>query len=928
MSPLNFQAPANVLSDANAYLRLFFETSAYPSVILTAEGAVLDVNAAALALAGTNKEGVQGKLFWDADWWLLAPEMRGLMKALSQRCMNGERVQDEVVFVAVDGTEHDVKLAFTPFFNAAGKLEMMVVNGHDVTSRKVAEAKLLEHEALFTVFEENIDDLITVLDRNGRRIFNSASYQRVLGDDRVAPGVLSFDAVHPEDREHIRALFFEVVATGKGVRAEYRYQLEDGQVRYIESQSSVILDESGKVSRVVVVGRDMTERKLEEAAMQRDSALRQAIMRVATGAILYVRDRHLLWMNDGWCNMVGYARREIEGMNFKNFYASEAEFLEVQPTLYQKDGRARAEPHVIRLRRRNGELFSALVTGVPLDAERPELGNVFSLSDISEQIAAQMEIKRLNDDLMRRVEERTTELLIANKYLKEEIAERGRYELAMRESEEKYRMVVEYANEGLAVAQGPFLRFINAKTVALIGRPHHEICCTPFIEFIHPEDRARISDNYRRRLAGEQVPNTYSFRFLRTDGEVRWMQLSAVAIEWEKQPAVLNFISDVTDRMASEDALRRSETRLHAMFNNAAVALSLTDIQGRFIDVNESWAKTLGYGVAECRGMTVFDITHPDELLASRQNMALLLEGHIASSRMEKRYLHKDGSVVWVDVAVTPIRGADGRVDVMIGGFVDITERKRAEAEIRLALAKEKELNELKSKFVTMTSHEFRTPLSTILSSSELLEHYAEKLSISDRAEILHSIQMAVKRMSGLLEDVLLIGQSEAGKVKFSPEPLDLIKFCAELLNEFKLVLPSNLRLKYLEPPCVRNCPDSVCCRVRADEKLLRRIFGNLLSNAIKYSPGGGEITFSMRCNGAVAHVEVRDQGIGIPLEDQKHLFESFHRAGNVGNISGTGLGLSIVKYAVDQHGGTIEFVSEPGKGSSFSVHLPSCGKD
>lgn len=928
MTHPNFQAPANVLNDANAYLRLFFETSGYPSAILTAEGFVVDANRAALAFAGTGKAGLLGKPLWEADGWRHASGMREQMQLVLQRCMNGERVQNEARFIAADGAEHDIKQTFTPFCNAAGKLEMIVVTGHDVTSRKTAMAKLREHEALFNLFEKNIDDLITVLDRNGRRIFNSDSYRRVLGDDRAVPGALSFDAIHPEDREHIRELFFNVVETGRGARAEYRYQLEDGRVRYIDSQSSVMLDESGKVASVVVVGRDVTERKQEEVAMQRDSALRHAIMRVATGAILYIRDRHLIWMNDGWCQMMGYTRREMEGANMKKFYPSEAEFLETQSALYHRDGRARAEPHVIRLRRGNGEVFSAQVSGVPFDAERPELGNVFSLSDITAQIAAQQEIKRLNDDLMHRVEARTAELQSANRLLKEEITERERYEQAKRESEEKYRMVVEHVNEGLAVAQGSFLCYINAKTVELLGRPLHEIYSTPFLEFAHPEDRPRLRDNYSRRLAGETVPGSYTFRFLRPGGEVRWMQVGAVAVEWEKNPAVLNFLSDVTERLASENALRRSEARLHAMFNNAAVALSLTDPHGRFIDVNESWAKTLGYGVEECRGLTVFDITHPDELPASRDSMQLLLGGQVTSSRMEKRYLHKSGNVVWADVAVTPIRGEDGNVEVMIGGFVDITERKHIEVDIRRALEKEKELNELKSKFVTMTSHEFRTPLSTILSSTELLEHYADQLGAADRAEILNSIQLAVKRMTGLMEDVLMIGQSEAGKMKFAPAPLDLIKFCTDLLNEFKLVLPSNLRLRYQEPQCVQDCPDTVCCKVRADEKLLRRIFGNLLSNAIKYSPGGGEIEFIMRCNGEVAKIEVRDQGIGIPPEDQKHLFESFHRAANVGNISGTGLGLSIVKYAVDQHGGTINFVSEPGKGTSFTVCLPSCGKD
>lgn len=893
--------------DEDRYLRLAFEHSSCLSLVLTPHGVVANANPAALAWCGLERAQLVGQDFAALPWW-----RDGAVKAALARNAEGQVVR----FEAELGV-HRVELTLTPIFSAAGRLEATVVTGQDVGVRKFIETELREREAVFSLIEENIDDLIAVLDREGRRLFNSRSYARVLGDQRVVPGEYSFDAIHPEDRERIHAVFLKVVETGKGVRDEYRYQLADGSVRHIESQSNVICDEHGEVARVVVIGRDITERRLAEEHFQRIVSLQQAIMRVTTGAVLYIRDRHLYWMNDGWCQMVGYSREEMEGKSMMEFFPSEADFQAAKTAIYDEAGCARAEPHVVYYRRRNGEVFPTLVTGAPFDPQHPELGNVFSLTDITSLIEAQQEIKRLNADLTRRVEERTTELQAANQHLTGEIAERERYELALRQSEEKYRLVVEYANEGLAVAQGQFIRFANAKCASLVDRTLDEIYRTPFIEFVHPDDRPRIIDNYRRRLAGDPVENHYTFQVLRPDGEQHWLQISAVAIEWEKQPATLNFLSDVTQRKAAEDALRHSEVRFHAMFNNAAVAMSLADPQGNFLEVNEMWARTLGYGVEEFRGMTIFDITHPEERPSSQANMGLLMERRVQATRKEKRYLRKDGSVVWVDVAVTPIYGLDGKIESMVGGFVEITERKRAEEEVRRALEKEKELNELKSKFVSMTSHEFRTPLSTILSSSELLEHYADKLTAEDRAEILHSIQMAVKRMTGLLEDVLVIGRVEAGKMQFKPAPLDLGQFCTGLSDEFKLHLSANQRLEF------RNSAE--CAEVEADEKLLHHILGNLLSNAIKYSPSGGEIAFSLVCSGCTARFEVADQGIGIPLEDQERLFETFHRAGNVGNISGTGLGLSIVKHALDLHGGTIAVESAAGQGTRFTVHLPVC---
>lgn len=245
--------------------------------------------------------------------------------------------------------------------------------------------------------------------------------------------------------------------------------------------------------------------------------------------------------------------------------------------------------------------------------------------------------------------------------------------------------------------------------------------------------------------------------------------------------------------------------------------------------------------------------------------------------------------------------------------------RWKAETEIHKALKKEKELNELKSRFISMVSHEFRTPLSATLFSADLLESYDSKWPQEKRLTHINRIQNAVHHMAELLDDVLLVGKAEAGKLEFNPIVVDLEAFCREIVEDLQLTEDRQRTIDFVT--------QGVCRQTYMDEKLLRHILSNLLSNAIKYSPSGSKVLFELACetneNGGVATFRIQDQGIGIPKEDQERLFETFHRAKNVGTIPGTGLGLTIVKRSVESHGGDLMVESEVGLGTKFTVILP-----
>jgi signal transduction histidine kinase len=252
----------------------------------------------------------------------------------------------------------------------------------------------------------------------------------------------------------------------------------------------------------------------------------------------------------------------------------------------------------------------------------------------------------------------------------------------------------------------------------------------------------------------------------------------------------------------------------------------------------------------------------------------------------------------------------------VIWTFLDITERKKSEIEIREALEQQKALNELRSRFVAMTSHEFRTPLAAIMSAEELLRHYGDRLPRTERDEILDSISAGVQRMSRMMDRVLLLGKADAGMLDFQPQRIPLAPLVKQFVDEARSQHPHDRSDVKLE------IGDGVD-EGSYDEKLLRHIFSNLLSNAIKYSPHGGQVSFNVRRENSHTVFEVADQGIGIPPDEIGHLFESFHRASNVGAIQGTGLGLAIVKNAVEMHGGVIEVQSKLGEGTTFRVSLP-----
>jgi PAS domain S-box-containing protein len=390
----------------------------------------------------------------------------------------------------------------------------------------------------------------------------------------------------------------------------------------------------------------------------------------------------------------------------------------------------------------------------------------------------------------------------------------------------------------------------------------------------------------------------------------------------EEEKQILTFVAEQTalaiERKRAERALRESEEKHRALFEATSQGVMLHD-EKQFFEVNQAALRILGYDSAD-------QITgkHPAETSAplqangsapeplSRQYIAECMEK--GSAHFEWVGRNAKNQDIPLEVILTRIQ-MGGR-PIIQAVILDITERKKAEAELLKSLAREKELSALKSNFVSMVSHEFRTPLGVIMSSAEILGEYFERLEAAERKEHLLSIQKNTRRMADLMEEVLLLSRVEAGKLVLEPHPLDLEVFCRRLVED--LLSATNAR-----------CPieltlDPALEETYADERLLRHIFTNLLTNAIKYSPSGHPVSFRTERLGTRVRFLVVDRGIGIPDSDQKWLFNAFQRARNVGNIPGTGLGLVIVKRCVELHRGAIRIESSPGTGTTVYVDIPT----
>ncbi|MBW4539740.1 MAG: PAS domain S-box protein [Myxacorys chilensis ATA2-1-KO14] len=494
----------------------------------------------------------------------------------------------------------------------------------------------------------------------------------------------------------------------------------------------------------------------------------------------------------------------------------------------------------------------------------------------------------------------------------------------LRESEERFRQLAENIQQifWMYDFEEQKLIYISPVCQQVIGY-ENERCYDKSLEFwlghIRQDDLPQVMKASRQAVRGK--PAEVTFRFTKPDGAERWLLARAFPVRNAagRVYRIAGIAEDISDRKEQERRLRL----LESVVVNANDAVVITEAEPveppgpKIVYINDAFTRMMGYRFEEVIGRTPRILQGPKTDWGELKHIRTALKKWEPALAELVNY-HKDGSEVWIELSIFPVTDQTGHYTYWVGLQRDITQRKQAEVEMQKALDQERELSELKSRFVSTASHEFRTPLSTILSSADLLEFYLGNCTVEKQREHIERIQGAALNMNNLLSDVLVIERAEA---KFEPTELDLHLFCQELVDEMRINDQDQHRFElYVQATGGKT-------QARMDNKLLRQILTNLLSNALKYSPIGTTVYLRLECDRTAAKFEVKDEGIGIPLEDQGHLFEPFHRGTNVGAVSGNGLGLAIVKQSVDAHGGQIAIASYE-KGTTVCVTLPLQPKD
>ncbi|MGI0484133.1 PAS domain S-box protein [Pantanalinema rosaneae CENA516] len=463
--------------------------------------------------------------------------------------------------------------------------------------------------------------------------------------------------------------------------------------------------------------------------------------------------------------------------------------------------------------------------------------------------------------------------------------------------------------------QGHRILYVNQAFTRITGyQPEEVLGKTPQILQGSKTDLVAL-DKVRTAIARWQ-PITVEVINYRKDGSEFWNEFSLVPVG-DGHGSYTHWVAvqrDTTERKQAEQALRQSEERFRSLIEHALDIIMILAPDNTIMYISPSVEKVLGYAVADLVGQNLVEFIHPEDLSVAHDRLTNATQYANVTSSIEVRARHHDQSWRILEAISQPIVDSTATRRVMVNAR-DITERKRLD-EIRSALEREKELSVLKTRFFSMASHEFRTPLSTALAAAQVLENCQDEWDNSDkRLRNLHRIQDSIKNMVQLLDDILTINRAEAGKLTFNPTVFDLEVLCHQLLEEMQLNASPQHNLTL-------SCQGAVV-PVYLDEKLVTSILTNLLSNAIKYSPQGGAIDLSLTFQTDQVTLKVTDQGIGIPQTDHNQLFEPFHRGKNVRTIPGTGLGLVVVKKCIDLHQGSIHITSQVSQGTTCLVTLP-----
>ncbi len=827
---------------------------------------------------------------------------------------------DEIIFhiTAKTGEIKTIHHKCRPIHDDEGNYLGNRISNRDITDQKIMENALKESEERFKLAMEASTDGIFDWNMNTDKTYYSPAWKKMLGyeaDELKNRFSVWEELTVPEDVMKTKSVLNDYI-NGKKDRfeAEFRMKHKDGHYVFIHARGNAYFDKDGKPYRMIGTHVDITARKKAEYELLKERDRAQKYLDVAAVMFLVIDKNGIISLvNRKGCEILERNEDEIIGKNWFNIFLP---------------GNVRKDVKIV---------FQKLMKGEVKNVEYVE--NFINVSSGRKIIAWHNTILRDENGN-----------IIGTLSSGEDITERKESEKALLQSEEKFRMIISSAGEGIIyVASSGKILEVNPQLLEMLNIGREEIIFHHVVpiakRFISKKNIGRILEIISRGLSGKDIPRFELDYYEKT--------LSIKASFIKENRTIVGIISDVTREKKAELELRESEKKYRMLFSQMLAGFALHEmicddkgnpVDYRFIEVNPAFEKMTGLKKEEITGKTVLEILPGTEKYWIEKYGRVVTTGKPLFYENFSAELDKYFEVV----AYKPETGQFATI------IQDITERKKVEEELtrhrenlerlveertnelnnvnkqleieaeksklaeisaKKALIKEKELSEMKSNFLSMASHEFRTPLTSIMSTAEYLEIFGKEIPEEKFYSQVKRIEKSADNMTKMLEDVLTLNRAERGKFDPKPEKTDLKVLCMDLLDQHIAQAGERVEI-VLHYKCNKNT-------FLLDERHINHILSNLLSNAVKFSPDGGVVDVIVDYRDGHLKLEVSDMGRGIPAEEQKNIFEPFHRGRDVSNIPGSGLGLTIVKNNVEMLNGSISFKSKPHKGTTFFVTIP-----
>jgi PAS domain S-box-containing protein len=853
-------------------------------LVMDVEGRITAWNRGAKLIFGySEKEALQMNI-----QKLTPPNKAAEQKDFIRRLLAGEEITSfETQRLAKDGRLLDIWLTVTKLVDNAGKIILIATTERDITERKKAEKELQENEAKFRSVIENSGDQIFMLDKDNRFLLINKtvaalarkSPQEIIGKTifEIFSGITAF-----QFSENTKKVF----ETGKSLTLDEKMIIR-GQEFYNSTSLNPVKDEKGRVIAVSGIVRDITEHMREEHELHKSNEYFR-LMAENSSQIILMMDKKgtLLYASPSIERLLNYKPDEVIG---KSAFA----FI-----------------HPADLPRAVFDFGKAILT------KDTYIHNSFRimLKDGSDRILDGFGIN-----------------LLDNPYVKgflmdlQDVTERKLAEEQLKESEEKYRALIENAGETILVAQDGQFKFINGKSLDLIGYRPDELAGKQFTDYIHPDDRKMVGERYVQRLKGEEPPNNYPFRVLNINGQTKWVQISAVRINWEGRPATLNFLTDISESKKAEEKIRQSEEQYRLLADNIIDIVYILDLKtGRYQYISPSAERVFGYSEKEAMALKPQDVMTPESFQRQFDSLNGAMQAPRGSRKnseiMDLELVRKDGSTFWGEINARFILDDNGDPISILGVMRDITERKKSQEEAQKVTAAEKEKKRT-SDLLSIMSHELQTPLTPIIvyASLFLSEKYGKLApKYLETADIIKKESEHLQAMiRNFLDAAQIVGNVP---LRFNKKTVPV----KPIIDELLAILWAQFEVKGISVEV--SLPEKFPL-LSIDEEKIREVFSNLLVNAMKFTPNGGKVKVTGEVRDKDVLFRVIDNGIGIAPENLQKIFEKFFQTDSsiTRTAEGMGLGLAIAKEFVTMHGGKIWAESEGlGKGSRFIFTLPT----